>query len=99
MRYEYDYQGIGAVLRGRQIAAATRAAAERAKVLYQATVVHRTGRLAASATVSMSTGSNGRPVATLAVGGPTAAYGLAHEYGDRDEPQHHDLLTVLGMLR
>lgn len=101
---EYSYAGMGRVLRGPELAAATRATGERAKTLYQGVVARRSGRLVESATVSMSRGRNGRPVATLAVGGGDAYYGLAHEFGADDGDStvvaaHHDLLTVLGMLR
>lgn len=99
MELNYSYRGMGQWLRGPESAELTRAAGERAKSLYQATVVRRTGQLAESATVSMSRGRNGRPVATLAVGGGNVDYGLAHEYGATGQAAHHDLLVVLGMLR
>ncbi|TWS25354.1 hypothetical protein FK268_09180 [Tsukamurella sputi] len=102
--FKYSYRGMGEVLRSTKVEVLTRMTGLRALGFYQSIVAHRTGQLAASARVVMSKGSNGRPVATLAVGGDDAVYGLAHEFGFDDgdsniQAAHHDLLTVLGMLR
>ncbi|CAM3742899.1 hypothetical protein ACXYTP_00100 [Tsukamurella ocularis] len=101
VEFNYDYAGMGQWLRGPEATAMTRDAGERAKAIYQSVVARRTGQLAESATVSMSRGRNGRPVATLTVGGTSAPYGLAHEFGADGGVQaaHHDLLVTLGMLR
>lgn len=94
MKLKYSYSGMGKWLRGPEATRMTKQAGERARAAYQSIVAHRTGRLAESAKVTMSTGLNGRPVATLGVGGADAVYGLAHEFGFEETRDEHGNYTV-----
>ena len=90
---------IAAILLSDRMRTIMSAEAGRAQDLYQGIVAHRTGRLAASARVSVFIGGKAtdRWVGRLTVG-EGITYGASHEFGTGVGAAAHDLNRVLGML-